>query len=83
MKLSRKAIGKREAKILILELLTNEEFEEQAVRLYVDLVVMAILPGARERSATEYSEFFKQTGFQYVRTIRTSSPWSYVEAISV
>lgn len=69
-------------KILVIEQVIppgNEPFGGK----FLDINMLVMSPGGRERTQAEYQELFKQSGFQLTQIIPTSQDISIVEGIKV
>ena len=53
----------------------------QAVEAYLlDLEMLVVTPGGRERSEAEFRALLKATGFSLTRVVPTATPVSVIEA---
>jgi hypothetical protein len=54
--------------------------ERSAEAFLLDLEMLVMTPGGRERTGSEFAKLLSDTGFKLTRTIPTSSPISIFEA---
>jgi hypothetical protein len=81
LKSIRKAMPE-DAIVLIMENVLPEKAEMgRAVDSYLlDLEMLVLTPGGRERSKSDFSQKLKAAGFAPPRLIQTTTAWSIVEA---
>ena len=73
------AMGKN-GKLLIVEKIIppgNEPFDGKLL----DLHMLIMTHGGRERTKLEYQQLFEASGFRVSRVVDTNSPWSVLEAV--
>jgi hypothetical protein len=70
------------AKVLVVELMIGPRNEPHLSKL-VDVEMLVMTDGGRERSESEYAALYKAAGFQLARVAGTNSPWSVVEGVAV
>jgi O-methyltransferase domain/Dimerisation domain len=67
-------------KLIVLEMVIPAEDTPHFGKL-LDITMMAIFSGGRERTQAEYAALFEASGFQLTRIVPTSSPVSAIEAV--
>ena len=73
------AMGKND-KLLIVEKVIpsgNEPFDGKLL----DLHMLIMTHGGRERTKIEYQQLFEASGFRLSGVVNTNSPWSVIEAV--
>jgi hypothetical protein len=76
----RKALsGKPNGKVVLLEAVVAAGNDPDPSKL-IDLEMM-VMPGGRERTATEFEALFARSGFRMTRIVATKSPLSVIEAV--
>jgi hypothetical protein len=66
-------------RVLIVESLVTDSPESTFVKL-LDLQMLAVLPGGRERTEVELAALLRSAGLELARVVRTASAFSVVEA---
>ncbi len=75
----RRAMG-AEARLLIIEQVLDDDPAKQSIlSLLGDMQMMALFPGAKERTRSEYSALLEATGFAPPRQIATRSAFAILE----
>lgn len=73
-----RAVMKRNACVLVIEMIL-EDGPDALMSQFLDLEMMVMTPGGRQRTILEYAELFGQSGFQLTRVIQTSAAVSIIE----
>ncbi|PMB51211.1 hypothetical protein CEN39_16470 [Fischerella thermalis CCMEE 5201] len=69
-------------KVLIIEAVIPGA-NEPSIGKFIDIEMLIMSTGGRERTASEYQELFAAAGFQLTNIIPTPSPVSVIEGVKV
>ncbi|WP_315790579.1 methyltransferase [Fischerella sp. JS2] len=69
-------------KVLIIEAVISG-VNEPSPGKFIDIEMLIMTTGGRERTASEYKELFAAAGFQLTNIIPTPSPVSVIEGVKV
>ena len=64
--------------LLLIELTINE-IEYNWYKLYLDILLLTCI-GGKERTITQFKKLLNETGFNFIKVIRTRSFMSIIEA---
>ena len=67
------------AKLLLIELVLKPANEPDPGK-FMDLPMLVVAPGGRERTAADYQTLLHEAGFTVKRVIPTTGPLSIIEA---
>lgn len=70
------------ARLLILEMLVPEDGKPHVSKL-LDVVMMTLFGGGRERTKKEFEKLVREASFELSAVIPTMGPTSVIEAIAV
>jgi hypothetical protein len=68
-------------RLLVVESVLSDH-PEAAFAKFLDLEMMVVTPGGRERTADEFARLFARAGFELSRVVPTRSPVCVVEAVA-
>jgi ubiquinone/menaquinone biosynthesis C-methylase UbiE len=71
----------RGARLLVVESILSDE-PDAAFAKFLDLEMLVVTPGGRERTASEFSQLLAGAGFELARVVPTQSPVSILEAVA-
>jgi O-methyltransferase domain/Dimerisation domain len=74
------AAAKPQAKLLLVEAVLEEGNAPQFAKV-LDIEMLVITHGGRERNLREWKQLIEQSGFRFSRVVPTASPASVIEAI--
>jgi hypothetical protein len=67
--------------LLAMDRVLPEQPNAEALPRYlVDLTMLAVTPGGRERTEAEFKKLVELAGFEFTRVIQTGGPLDIVEA---
>lgn len=69
-------------KVLLVEMVISPRNEPHLSKL-LDIEMLVMTDGGKERSENEYQALYKAAGLQLTRVIPTESPWSVLEGVAV
>jgi hypothetical protein len=75
-----RAMGSSATLLLLERVLPDRPNVEAAPRYLVDLGMLVLTPGGRERTQVEYKNLLESAGFEFARIIQTGGPLDIVEA---
>jgi len=74
-----KAMRGPDGKVILLEMIVGPA-NEPGIAKWIDIEMLTIA-GGRERTETEYAQLFTQAGLRLARAVRSTSPFSVIEAV--
>jgi hypothetical protein len=74
-----KAMGANKGKVILLESVVPDGPQPDLGK-FIDIEMM-MLPGGRERTASEFKALFAESGFAMTKVVPTKSPLSVIEAV--
>ncbi len=69
-----------QSKLILVESVLEEANRAQFAKI-LDIEMLAITHGGKERTLTEWKKLFKEAGWQFSRVIETAAPVSIIEAV--
>jgi len=83
LKKVRNAAGTRKNVKLLISGFVVQEDGSDMVTLDVDIIMMCVLHGAKERTTNDWKKIFEKTGFTLNKVVPTRSPYFMIEAIPI